>query len=71
MPAENVPFSCEREAYPSYFSPFQNLPASCKRSLKILHGDRDSTNYEKKSSGSNCLFLYVSISGHVRGEQSA
>ena len=21
LPAKNVPFSCEREAYPSYFSP--------------------------------------------------
>ena len=22
VPAKNVPFSCEREAYPSHFSPF-------------------------------------------------
>ena len=28
LPAKNVPFSREREAYPSHFSPFQNLPAS-------------------------------------------
>ena len=33
---KNVPFSCEREAYPSNFSPFQNVPASRERSLNKL-----------------------------------
>ena len=33
---KNVPFSCEWEAYPSNFHRFQNVPASCERSLKTL-----------------------------------
>ena len=35
LPAKNVPFSCEREAYPSNFHHFQNVPASCERSLSF------------------------------------
>ena len=36
VPAKNVLFSCEREAYPSHFHRFQNVPAknvpfSCER----------------------------------------
>ena len=39
---KNVPFSCEREAYPSHFHRFQNVSASCKRSLnKILHNTKN------------------------------
>ena len=34
LPAKNVPFSCEREAYPSNFHRFQNVPASYERSLR-------------------------------------
>ena len=30
---KNVPFSCEREAYPSHYFPFSNVPASCECSL--------------------------------------
>ena len=33
--AKNVPFSSEREAYPSHFHRFQNVPASCERSLNL------------------------------------
>ena len=33
LSAKNVLFSCEREAYPSHFSPFSNLPALCERRL--------------------------------------
>ena len=33
---KNVPFSCEREADPSDFSPFSNVPASCERSQSFL-----------------------------------
>ena len=40
LPAKNVPFSCEREAYPSHFHRFQNLPASCERSLSWSLTDR-------------------------------
>ena len=32
--AKNVPFSCEREAYPSYFRRFQNVSVSCERILQ-------------------------------------
>ena len=35
LPAKNVPFSCEREAYPSHFHRFQNVPASCEQSLTL------------------------------------
>ena len=34
LPAKKVPFSCEWEAYPSAFHRFQNVLASCERSLK-------------------------------------
>ena len=32
---KKVPFSCEREAYPSYFHRFQNVPASCELSVPL------------------------------------
>ena len=35
LPAKNVPFSCEQEAYPSNFSPFSKCAASCERSLSL------------------------------------
>ena len=33
--SKNVPFSYEQEAYPSHFSPFQNVTASRERCLRI------------------------------------
>ena len=36
LPAKNVPFSCEQEAYPTHFHRFQNVPASCERSLNLF-----------------------------------
>ena len=35
LPAKSVPFLCEWEVYPSHFSPFRNMPASCKRCLSL------------------------------------
>ena len=32
---KNVPFSCELGTYPSHFHRFQNVPASCERSLSF------------------------------------
>ena len=36
---KNVPLSCEREAYPSIFHRFQNVPAACEGSdlIKLSH----------------------------------
>ena len=36
LPAKNVSFSCQREAHPSNFYRFQNVPASCEC---ILHNN--------------------------------
>ena len=33
--SKNVPFSCEREAYPSHFDRLKNFPASCESSLNL------------------------------------
>ena len=35
LPATNVPFSCEREAYPSNFSPFSKLSLLLSISLPL------------------------------------
>ena len=31
---KNLPFLCEQEAYPSHFHRFQNVPASCERTMR-------------------------------------
>ena len=36
LPAQKMPFSCEREAYPSHSDHFLNVPASCECSLNDL-----------------------------------
>ena len=41
---KNVPFSCEREAYPSHFSPFSNVPAPCERGLNLLAKKKTTNN---------------------------